>query len=323
LLVYGGGVDNRPDLVRVLARGRLLAGNAPSVLEEVRNIKRLRAVCREESIPFPATWLPGDEGGTGPYGGGHDGAGGLLKKRSLSAAGAGVSIYEGGEISPGEYVQEFLAGTPFSISFIAHKKGVCVMGVSEQITGWPPLGGSGFSWNGNIAPFAAAGGEGSRLVETAVGYARVLSRRFGLVGFNGVDMMLEPGGTLKVLEINPRYSGSMELFGKCRGEEPFLLHVAAAMGETLPDGFAEPPGFDRYRARGIVYAQRHCAAPDTVSWLSRGRRDIPWTGDVFCPGEPVCTVYASDTERSACLETLAAEGQKVYSDLVGFQEGGT
>ncbi|MEA3508168.1 MAG: ATP-grasp domain-containing protein [Synergistota bacterium] len=317
ILVYGGGVDNRPDLVRTLARGRLLAGNDPSVLAEARNIKTLRTICMEENIPFPMTWLSGEENQAGPFQGGPTESSGLLKKKALSAAGTGVSHYRGGSLPTGEYLQEFLEGTPCSISFIAHKQGVCVMGLSEQITGWSPLGGSGFSWNGNITPLSAAK-DGSHIYQKASRYARVLSRRFGLVGFNCVDMMLEPDGALKVLEINPRYSGSMELLGQCLGKEPFLLHIAASMGGTLPDVDVETASSDRCCAKGVVYAKRDCVAPDTVSWFSRGRRDIPWKGDVFSPGEPVCTVYASGRTRDTCLEALGAEAEKVYSELAGF-----
>ncbi len=323
VLVYGGGMENRPELVETLARGRLLAGNSALVLQKARDPECLSSLCLEESIPFPETLYPGEEERSeGDIYCPGDGSC-WLRKRVLSGGGAGVSEYRGGRLESGEILQRHLPGRPVSVSFIAFEDGVLILGFTEQLTGISFLGASGFKWSGNITPLPG-GQEGVlRFYAKAASYAEIISDRLGLRGFNGIDMILGPDGSVSVIEVNPRYSGSMELFGSGGyGGEMFSLHLAAFQGGKLRGNKPESSGGKSFRAKGIVYAVRDCQAPDTLNWMEAGRRDVPWTGDVFSPGDPVCTIFSSSPEEEECIRGLADEADRVYAELVVPCEGG-
>jgi hypothetical protein len=320
ILVYGGGLENRPQLVEALGHGRLLAGNSARVLQQARDPGSLSSLCLEESIPFPETLYPGEEEGAakvlfspgdGPC---------WLRKRVLSGGGAGVFEYRGERLESGEILQRYLPGRPVSVSFIAFEDRVLILGFTEQLTGISFLGGNAFKWCGNITPVPCCHEIAVRFYAKAESYAEIISDKLGLRGFNGIDMILGPDGSVYVIEVNPRYSGSMELFRS--KSDLFSLHLAACRGERLGKNRFEPFKEGTFRAKGVVYAAKRCNAPDTLPWIESGRRDVPWTGDVFQPGDPVCTVFSSAPEEVECLDRLAKEADRVYAELVVPCEGG-
>ena len=83
--------------------------------------------------------------------------------------------------------------------------------------------------------------------------ADAVTREFGLVGLNGIDFIARDGVPWPI-EVNPRYSASMELLERARGH----VAVRAACRTPAPAGF---PRLRRARARrvlgkAIVFARR-------------------------------------------------------------------
>jgi len=54
-VVYISNLENHPGVVEELARGRVLLGNAPDVLRQVRDWRTLRAFCRNRARNAPAS----------------------------------------------------------------------------------------------------------------------------------------------------------------------------------------------------------------------------------------------------------------------------
>jgi len=126
-------------------------------------------------------------------------------------------------------VQEHIAGIPCSVAFVADGRGAVILGFSEQLIGRHDFGARGFRYCGNIFPLAAdLSAFGSVLPDLVTG----LTQAFGLVGVGGVDFVLTETGPV-VLEVNPRYTGSMELIEHATGMSIF------AVGGNL--GFAFGP----------------------------------------------------------------------------------
>ena len=59
-VVYGAGLENRPDLVRELADGRELLGTPPELLEAVRDPWEVGAAARAAGARAPETRAPGE-----------------------------------------------------------------------------------------------------------------------------------------------------------------------------------------------------------------------------------------------------------------------
>jgi predicted ATP-grasp superfamily ATP-dependent carboligase len=154
--------------------------------------------------------------------------------------------------------------------------------------------------------------------------ASSLTRRFCLVGVNGLDVVIgrDPEGVARpyLIEVNPRFSGSMELAERAFGVNVFSLHLEGLAGR-LPQASVAGRAPDGCAGKGIVYARRPVVAPDTDPWLAGGVRDVPWPGQSIAAGHPVCTVLARGRDRQACLAGLFSAAAAVYRDSEQTKEG--
>ena len=319
-VVYISNLENHPEVVGELARGRVLLGNAPVVLHQVRDWQALRAFCHEAGVPCPTTLLPGEEKDTSS-------TARWLRKPVRSGGGHGIRLWAGETLGEAHILQEYIEGRPASAAFVADGQRSVLIGLTEQLIGRRELGARGFAWCGNILPLALPPAEGVIVLEAVERMAARLTCRFGLQGVNGVDLVVADGLDGRpcpfLVEVNPRYTGSMELVERAYGLNVFSLHLEALAGR-LPDfSLAEhlrPQG--QYFGKGIVYARRTVIMPETVGWTEQGRRDVPFPGEQIKAGHPVCTVLAEGEGREACWSHLLA-GVEAVRQEIGDENGGT
>jgi predicted ATP-grasp superfamily ATP-dependent carboligase len=151
---------------------------------------------------------------------------------------------------------------------------------------------------------------------------------------NGIDF-ISSGGRAYAIEVNPRWSASMELVELAYGVSVFGAHAAACTRGQLPD-------FDLCAARrgapvlgkAIVFARQDVVIGDTSAWLAAvpalpvlplpalpdppavlGPRDIPRAGERIAAGQPVCTVFASGDGVAECHAALVERARHVYAAL--------
>lgn len=142
-----------------------------------------------------------------------------------------------------------------------------------------------------------------------------LTREFGLVGLNGLDFILLEDQVWPI-EINPRYTASMELIELATGLSVFDWHVRSIREGKLPPIDAdERRGNPTYYGKTILYAERPCRAPDTTGWAERGIRDIPFPGEEITRGSPICTLLATGTTASACHASLVDKAEQLKGEL--------
>ncbi len=300
-VAYCGGLENHPDVVEALAEGRTLLGNAPETLRAVRDPATLFSFLSARGFAVPETI-----GASGRL----PTAGRWLVKPVASGGGHGIRPWRGEPLGPRHVLQERLAGVTASVAFVADGRQAVLLGWSEQLHRR-----SGFRYAGNVLPLEApaAALEELRLLIQA------LTVGFGLVGLNGVDFVLYKNRPA-VVEVNPRYSASMELVERATGVSMFALHLAACRGSLPEPGSADaaiyPRGQTGFHGKRIVYAGRSVAVTASLAWLDRGVRDIPLEGDVIRKGHPICTVLASGPSRQACLAALRAEEERIASACV-------
>ena len=297
-LAYSGGFENFPDLVAEMSVERELLGNSPTSLRAVRNPFHLREVVFSAGLETPQILPPGAQPDPGLR---------WLRKPLHSGMGYDIEPWEGiVPDNPETIVQRRAEGMPHSASFIANGHEAQVFALTCQLSGDPAFGAQGFAYVGNLLiPRPDAG-----LLARLNILAGALTRSFGLVGLNGIDFVLN-GGQVSILEVNPRYSASMELVEEALGVPLFSWHAAGCRQQPLP---MVPERHDEnVFGKAIVYARRDGTLPDTTHWQAKGRRDVPHAGGSIRAGFPICTVTAVGTSLQQCYAHLLAEADELMN----------
>ena len=308
-VLCGAGLENRPDLVERLAEGRELLGCPPSVLVRVRDPELLGASLRAAGFRYPGTYTrpvhdAGSSGGggghnprasAGPFGSGREAV--WLRKPVRGGGGRGIREWGGEELPDGVMLQERIDGVPCSVAAVGDGRAAVVLGVTEQLIGRASLGGRGYAWCGNVTR--------SPIAETDA-ICDHLAAEFGLVGLFGVDFVWD-GEHAWVVEVNPRPTGSLELFGA----GAFDAHLDACAGR-LP---ARIVAGDGAAGKAIVYATTETDVGDTSAWPARGIRDVPHPGERIEAGNPICTLLATGPTPEAVLADLDDRAGALRAEL--------
>lgn len=306
-LAYAGGIENRPGLLEALERRGAVLGNGARVLRAARDPGRFFGFLQAAGIPHAATRI-GARAAAPPAGAGRRPA--LWKPRRSGGGGRLLAAAPGKQPPRGFYLQERLRGTPASVAFLADGRRAVLLGASEQIVGFRPLGGRGFRYGGSIAgPARAILGRGN--VARLAAAATAITRRFGLSGLNGLDVIVTRDGAARIIEINPRFTASMELIEELAGRNLFDLHLGALAGRLPAWKAPAPAGRARFLAKGILYADRPLAGGRPEALRALGCRDVPVPGEAIAPGQPVLTLTASGATPAACREGLARRARQV------------
>jgi predicted ATP-grasp superfamily ATP-dependent carboligase len=310
-VVYISNLENYPEVVEKLAQGRVLLGNSPDVLHRVRDWQVLRDYCRRMFIACPITLLAGEEDEAEP-------STSWLRKPIRSGGGHGIQPWGGEPLDHDHILQTHVEGRCASAAFVANRHESVVLGLTEQLIGRDELGARQFAWCGNILPLEPCGVEQFTLLKEVERMANCLTREFGLRGVNGMDMVIVDGDNsgprAYLLEVNPRYTASMELIERAYGLNIFSLHVEAMAG-WLPNFSLADHIHGPYFGKGIVYARETVAIPETERWLEKDRRDIPFPGEQIEAGQPICTVLVQATTRESCWERLLSAEDTVREEI--------
>lgn len=303
---YVGNLENHPAAVRRLARGRRLLGNAPATLVRARDPMAVAEAVGRAGGRAPLTLLPTQAREASP-------TVRWLRKPRCGGGGSGVGAWAPGTpLGRHEMIQQRVEGELASAAFVADGRRAVLLGISRGLAGDPAFGARGYRYCGSLYPFRAE----PRLRERLGAIADAVTIAFGLVGLNGIDFVLS-GGEPYVLEINPRYSASMELIERAGGVNVFEAHHAAC-GGSLPRTDLAPPR-DAW-GKAVLYARRDVRVGASERWLARDDvRDVPSPGDRVRRGQPVCTVFARAADSAACyarlVETVAALERELEPSL--------
>jgi uncharacterized protein len=312
-VVYISDLENHPEILSRLALDCRILGNPPHVVKAIRNWEQLYTKVRHAGFSAPETVLCGDKLEL-------DSKRRWLIKPLRGGGGQGIAFLEKARLPGSQYMlQEFLPGKPCSISFIANGHECVVIGITEQLVGLRVLGSQDFRYCGNLLPCPEAidPDVGIRILDQARKLATFLTKEFGLTGANGIDVMLN-GDRISLLEVNPRYSASMELIEQAYGLPIFHLHVQALMKGTLPDFKLEERRIhSNYFGKAILFAEREIVAPDTQDWHSRNLRDIPDAMERLPKGGPICTILAARPTYDETYAELICRAEILRKEIYG------
>jgi hypothetical protein len=192
--------------------------------------------------------------------------------------------------------------------------------LTEQLIGRGELGARGFGWCGNILPPATSFDDTLAVLKPVKAMIAALTRHFGLRGVNGIDLVIAEGPDGRprphLVEVNPRYTASMELVERAYGLNMFSSHLAAMDGHLPNFSLADRlQPRHKYLGKGIVYARRTVTMPETKGWIECDRRDIPFHSERIEAGHPVCTVLAEGEGRAGCWQDLLAKAGDVRQEI--------
>ena len=218
-IVAGSGFEERIDLLEAMARVGRLLGNPPEVVRRAKDPACFFPLLARLGIPHPETVTEAPAGSRAH--GTEWLSAGWLCKRIGGAGGAHVRPAEAC-CPPGHYLQRRVPGRPHSLVFLADGRHAAIVGYNE-IRVQDGTGAARFRYTGAVTvsepPVAPA-------VEDAV---QALVPALGLVGLCGLDFMLDEDGRYSVLEVNPRPTGTFELYEDLGVEGPglFQMHLSA------------------------------------------------------------------------------------------------
>lgn len=302
--VYTGGLENHPDLLRRIGRERLVAGNVGKPLESARTPESLYAILTARNIPVAQ--LSGSVCSSEVQW--------LLKPRR-GAGGRGVRL-----LSPGfaanlteEYLQEFIAGTAGSAAFLVAAGGnVECLGMCESLVGLDPTA-HRFAYYGSIVRRDWK----SELLEQA---GQALAA-IGLRGLLGIDFIHTPDGRYVVVEVNPRFTASMELYELSSGRSLVAEHLDAfgALPSRSPSTFSLQ-GSDAVFGKRIVYAPHDLTCdlvePPIFREICSGayvQADLPQREAIVEAATPICTVIAQAEDGETCSLELEKRERAVLA----------
>ncbi len=274
-VVYGAGLENRPDLVARLADGRELLGTPAERLPAVRDPWAVAAAAAAAGARAPETRGPDQAAAR---------ADGWLRKPRAGGGGRGIRRWAGGRLRAGEIRQRHVPGMSWSAVAIGDGRHAVVLGLTEQ------LHRGRYGWAGNVTPPRRPATELAELDGRFGAVCAEVASRFGVRGAFGVDGIWD-GRELWVLEVNPRPTASLELFEA----GAFAAHVRGARGVS---GLTSGPPTPRRCAKVklVLFADRDLRAPDPDWWPTGLVRDIPHRGEAIRRGSPVCTLCSATAD---------------------------
>ena len=304
--LYTGGMENHPPIVAAMNRRHRLLGCDETVLRRVRDPRILQRVLADCLAPLPemrssVIGLPSDRAW-------------LIKRRS-SGGGLGVMPYLPGTSLPrGGYLQEFVAGVSCGATYLAADGDCRFMGLCRQLTVLHDHD-RPYLYGGSIGPLSI--NPQAKAILTQLGNR--LASEFALRGLFGVDVILTPDGSIRTLEVNPRYTASMELLERNSGRSLLRLHVQACRDGLLPESIPNSPTIHGKR---IIYADDQAAgeiSADLAAVLvTESQRDLlpqladlPTAGTRPQPGEPLLTILADGATPDEVVERLNQQESRV------------
>jgi predicted ATP-grasp superfamily ATP-dependent carboligase len=309
--MYTGALENRPTIIGQLARRLPLWGNRPPALRRARSPQFVAGVLRRAGLPHPRVQWPTA---------GELSAGRWLVKPLASGGGSQIRVWGGGDSSElgrkGAYCQEFLAGESCAAVYVGDGRQAVLLGATTQLVGQAWLHAPPFHYCGSVGPPAldASSIQGLELL------GNVLAAECRLRGLFGIDCILREGVPYPV-EINPRYTASVEVLEYAKGIRALALHRRVFdpfVPVEMPAAGCPAPTI----GKAILFARERLDFPADGPWMPTVRSpesvdvlpafaDIPRAGEDIRAGRPILTMFAAADTVALCLEQL----RQIAADL--------
>ncbi len=121
-------------------------------------------------------------------------------------------------------------------------------------------------------------------------------------------MVISENDVPYVVEVNPRFQGTLECVERVLGINLVDAHIKACTKDVLPTLSKRRP--QTCCVRLILYARQRSVIPNLDSLEEV--RDIPLSGVVVEEGEPLCSIVVGGKTRSVALKKGKTLAKHVY-----------
>ena len=261
-LVLCGGIENKPEQLGLCIKHGMLCGLPSEALREIRSLERWQDWAHRAGIGWPSTLhLPIFEeqiSGQSPW----------VLKPKLGAGGIHIRYIETyaqllelvSSIQDANqwYLQRFIPGVTIGVTYCSDSEKTCLVGVSQALQAEDLDAPLPFIYTGNLAPYCLS----SKWEQALRFFGDLVAQQTQLRGLWQADFQLDEMGYPWLLEINPRWSASMELHEVGQGVSWMREHLRIIEGGQIQpemeivagDWIRNPVACRRSLGKGILYA---------------------------------------------------------------------
>ncbi|WP_462316432.1 ATP-grasp domain-containing protein [Methanobrevibacter sp.] len=219
-----------------------------------------------------------------------------------------LNNHEDVNFSEGEFIlQEYVSGINLSSSVLSSENETKTITNSRLLTMNDFGDENSFIYIGNILPLTDKSimsivkdieSINNQMMDTS----EKLIDKFGLIGSNGVDYILNENG-LYVIEVNPRLQGTFECVERTFAINMLEAHVNACLGEVM-----EIPKARCYTYKKIIYSPTR----NKYQKLDLDNiYDLPHIGSITEKDEPLLTIIDSDSDFERLYEKVESTSETV------------
>ncbi|MFX0045384.1 MAG: ATP-grasp domain-containing protein [Candidatus Hermodarchaeota archaeon] len=312
----GSGFDDNTEALKTLENRFPITGNNSSVMRESRDFGTLGKLAIDHDLMFPRRYVAKSVSESldlcedmgypcvvrPPRSGG--GRGITLVTNPAEAEVASWRI-EFDETVEEVVVQEYVRGIDASCSVLSSGDSAKALSVQGQLIGVPSAGRNcDFVYSGNYMPLTMSESVRSQIEEAS----EQICESLRLAGSNGLDFVVDGDGRIWLMEVNPRFQGTLEMLEYAGNMSVTTLHTLACDGE-LP---RSSPMFES-AVRLVVFARKNGTAPN----LSRYQTTVDRTpkGVRVKRGDPVCSIIESGGSLHSCYGRAIDVAKSIQAGL--------
>jgi len=303
-ILMAGGMENRLDALAACQKNSSRAAPSTLQIQMLRSTEKWKSWAIESAIGWPDSifsfqeyelqeerlyreeWLVKSTASVGGLG---------IQRVAELGTPINESFFQ---IRPHLYLQKRLLGESIGVSFLSSQFGSVVVGAALACRPSEDLAMPEFVYRGSVGPIAV---EADRLKSLEI-FANAAASESGILGLWQADFVVVEGAWY-LLEINPRWSASMELHDSIGGLRLVELHVACAAKSMCSDrwrSFQDTQAVSIGRAeqstvcKQVLYAQDDFVITREQSdawWERRWKQACPIDGfeyaDIPCDGTRV------------------------------------
>jgi hypothetical protein len=315
-VLLSSGLDDHFHILYKLNDLIPILGNSPSVIQNIREKPKFFDELKRLKVPHPETLIAKDvlevKAAAAKIGypvivKSIKGFGGTNVKLAQNPIEVERAFSEVSTVGEHVLVQEFINGIHASMSLLVADENVKILSINEQLLGLPSVfEHEPFGYCGNIVPLHVA----NSTFEKCKVVAEKIALHFDLKGSNGIDIVISKSGTPYVIEVNPRFQGTLECVEKIFGINMVKSHVHACLYGVLPKIRDKPSNFC---TRLILYAPKRVLVPNLR--VFKEVRDVPFPESMIETGEPLCSILTVGKTRDVSFGKAEKLTRTIYSRL--------